>query len=580
MSPPAATTTAPAPPPPRQHGVKGVYYGGEWLDLEDCDGVYTHLQNCSDCPSQGSCPRSRSRNSSAKSKKTGTTTTRLSSSPEGEEAMMIDSYDVVVIGAGCIGGCVARELSKFQLSVLWVDAADDVSQGATKGNSGIVHAGYDDAPGSVRSRYCWKGNQMYPQLDRELRFGYQKNGSLVLAFTSEDVEELKRLMDRGHRNGVKGLRIVHRDELLLMEPHVNLDAVAALYAPEAGQVIPYEFAIALAENAVDNGVELRLRRVVMAIHQRYQPTSSSVSSLSNGSSVGGDEDDEDRFTIFLDHWEPAEYLRSVQKRTKKATITLQDAALITLAFVVATHYVVAVQFERLATWAMFRDETGATHVAFLLSLLAFAKLGRHLPSASVNNVVVSRSTPLKDLVTSAGQPAGGKTAANEGPYHPVSVPEMLVGGSGSASGVGGQVVATETVRCRFVVNCAGGGADAIARMIGDDSFTIKPRIGDYILLNRNQVRAPRFPSDLPLCLLSLAIYFFLYCAHGNLLWDMSRAGLSLFPPFLSRDTWRSTRSSLVPIPSWARAYWSRPHCGGTSYWAPPRGTCISRMPET
>ncbi len=86
------------------------------------------------CPQP--CPRSRSRNVAAK--KDG-------------------SYDVVIIGAGCIGAGIARELSKTFCSVLLLEAADDVTQGATKGNSGIVHAGYDDKPGSVRAKFCWPG---------------------------------------------------------------------------------------------------------------------------------------------------------------------------------------------------------------------------------------------------------------------------------------------------------------------------------------------------------------------------------------------------------------------------------------
>ena len=80
-------------------------------------------------------------------------------------------YDVVVVGAGCIGSAVARELSRYDLSVLVIDRADDVTQGATKGNSGIVHAGFDDKPGTMRSKFCWPGNQMFPQLDKELNFG-------------------------------------------------------------------------------------------------------------------------------------------------------------------------------------------------------------------------------------------------------------------------------------------------------------------------------------------------------------------------------------------------------------------------
>ena len=70
--------------------------------------------------------------------------------------------------------------------MLLLEKAEDVTQGATKGNSGIVHAGYDDKPGSVRAKYCWPGNQMFPQLDRELRFGFIKNGSLVVAKSKDD----------------------------------------------------------------------------------------------------------------------------------------------------------------------------------------------------------------------------------------------------------------------------------------------------------------------------------------------------------------------------------------------------------
>jgi glycerol-3-phosphate dehydrogenase len=220
--PPAAATASAAVP--RQHGVKGVYYGGDWLDLEECDGKFSGVEkDCSGCLGSSKtthpCPRSKSGNKA---------------SDNGVD------YDVCIVGAGCIGAAIARELSKYQLRILWLEAADDVSQGATKGNSGIVHAGYDDEPGTNRAKYCWPGNQMFPELDRDLRFGYQTNGSLVVA-TNPDTDRaiLQELLDRGKTNGVERLRIVERKELLEMEPHIHPDAIAALYAPDAGNVIPY-----------------------------------------------------------------------------------------------------------------------------------------------------------------------------------------------------------------------------------------------------------------------------------------------------------------------------------------------------
>ena len=80
---------------------------------------------------------------------------------------------------------------------------------------------------------------MFAQLDKELRFGYQTNGSLVVAFNENDLKHLDELKKRGETNGVQNLRIVDQQELRKMEPHINEEAIAALYSPDAGNVIPY-----------------------------------------------------------------------------------------------------------------------------------------------------------------------------------------------------------------------------------------------------------------------------------------------------------------------------------------------------
>ena len=165
-----------------------------------------------------------------------------------------------------MGANVARELSRTQARVLVMDRATDVSHGgATKANSGIVHAGFDDKPGTRRAQFCWPGNQMFRQLDSELHFGYQVNGSLVVARCEEDLPLLDELMARGAKNGVQNLRIVQQEELRRMEPGISPDAIAALYSPDAGTVTPYEFTIAVAENAAANGVDFKLSRNVTAI---------------------------------------------------------------------------------------------------------------------------------------------------------------------------------------------------------------------------------------------------------------------------------------------------------------------------
>lgn len=164
-------------------------------------------------------------------------------------------YDVAIIGCGVIGAAVARELSRYNLNVIVVEKNNDIADGATKANSGIVHAGYDAVEGTLKARLNVKGNSMYEELCNELDIPFQRNGSLVIAFDDDDLSNIEKLYNRGIKNGVRGLEIIDKNKLLSLEPNIKEDASSALYAPTAGIVSPYEFTIALAENAAQNGVD-------------------------------------------------------------------------------------------------------------------------------------------------------------------------------------------------------------------------------------------------------------------------------------------------------------------------------------
>lgn len=174
-------------------------------------------------------------------------------------------YDVVIVGAGAIGCSIARELSRNHISILLLERSTDVSMGASKSNSGIIHGGYDAKFGSLKSKVCRLGNEMYDRLNEELNFGFSRIGSLVLAFSENDVRKLVKLKENGRKNGVKELFIINREDVLKMEPHVNPEVVAALYCPRAGICSPYEYVIALAENAMTNGAEIKLQHEVLDI---------------------------------------------------------------------------------------------------------------------------------------------------------------------------------------------------------------------------------------------------------------------------------------------------------------------------
>ncbi|MFW6362078.1 MAG: NAD(P)/FAD-dependent oxidoreductase [Spirochaetota bacterium] len=176
-------------------------------------------------------------------------------------------YDVCIIGGGVVGCAIARELSRYRLDVVLCEKSVDVGNGATKANSAIVHGGYTARHGTLKGELSIRGNRMYDRLNEELNFGLQRCGSLVLAFSEEERSSLEGLKNNGELNGVEGLRIVERAELEELEPNVGPEAVAALYCPETAVTSPYEMCIALAENAVANGLELRLESEVVGIEK-------------------------------------------------------------------------------------------------------------------------------------------------------------------------------------------------------------------------------------------------------------------------------------------------------------------------
>ena len=166
-------------------------------------------------------------------------------------------YDVIIIGAGVSGAATARELSRYNVKTCVIEKEEDVCCGTSKANSAIVHAGYDAAEGSLMAKLNVRGNQMMEQLSKDLDFPFKKNGSLVVCLHEEDMPKLQALYDRGIANGVKELKILNREELKEMEPNISDEACAALYAPTAGIICPFNMNIAMAENAYANGVEFK-----------------------------------------------------------------------------------------------------------------------------------------------------------------------------------------------------------------------------------------------------------------------------------------------------------------------------------
>lgn len=250
---------------------------------------------------------------------------------------------------------------------------------------------------------------MFPKLDEELHFGYFKNGSLVVARSKEDEETLETLMKQGEKNGVKNLKIVRGKELKEMEPALTDDATAALYSPDAGIVIPYEFAIALAENAADNGVEFRIRRQVTGIDIL---------------------DDGEGFKVHVDHTD------IIPPPSPPAPTQLGYVALI------------------LAVLPLVAPVDPLTCLSLAVAVIFFGFVSHHRTTTDHH-----------------------RKHHNHGPTSQ-----------------------TEVIRTKYVVNAAGGFSDKVAQMVGDNSFTIKPRFGEYLLADKTEgqnVKHTLFPAPGP-----------------------------------------------------------------------------------
>lgn len=175
-------------------------------------------------------------------------------------------YDVIIIGAGVIGASIARELSKYELNTLVLEKENDVGDGASGANSAIIHSGYDPLPSTLKATFNVKGNAMYDEITKDLGVEFKRIGSITLALDMQEKEKLEQLQQRAIENKVD-VRIIEKEELKEIEPSVTSKAVAGLLAPSCGIINPFVLVVALMENAIENGVKLKLDEEVIKIER-------------------------------------------------------------------------------------------------------------------------------------------------------------------------------------------------------------------------------------------------------------------------------------------------------------------------
>lgn len=173
-------------------------------------------------------------------------------------------YDYIIIGAGIIGTCIAREMSRFEVKVLVVDKEPDVANHQTIANSAIIHSGHDPHEETLKAKLCVEGNALFDVLEKELDIPLLRTGGMIVAMGDVQEHVLEDLYKRALANQVKAVRI-SGDEARAREPRLSKRITKALLVPTTKVTYPWEVAFACMENAIHNGAELRLNSTVTEV---------------------------------------------------------------------------------------------------------------------------------------------------------------------------------------------------------------------------------------------------------------------------------------------------------------------------
>ncbi len=176
---------------------------------------------------------------------------------------MRQSFNVIIIGGGVVGGAIARELSRFRLTAAVLEKEPDVGMETSCRNSGVLHSGINYKPGTLRARFAVRGNAMMDRLCAELKVKIKRIGKLTTALDESELPGVRRLMDQGRANGVPGLEVLESAAMRKIQP--GIEGIAAVWSPTSAIISPYGLTIALAENAHENGVKFFLRHKVSSV---------------------------------------------------------------------------------------------------------------------------------------------------------------------------------------------------------------------------------------------------------------------------------------------------------------------------
>ena len=191
---------------------------------------------------------------------------------------MTQIYDVAIIGAGAVGSAIARELSRYELNIILLEANPDVGMGTSKASTALWHTGYDATPGSLESVLLKRSYPLSEKFMMEVGSPFERMGGLLIAWTQEQFEILPSLLAKAHKNGDTDVYITSKEELYQREQHLGEGALGGMFVPGEGILCTFTIPLACATQAVVNGVMLKLNFAVRSIKK-----ANDISMISSGS---------------------------------------------------------------------------------------------------------------------------------------------------------------------------------------------------------------------------------------------------------------------------------------------------------
>lgn len=166
------------------------------------------------------------------------------------------AFDVAIVGGGVVGLAILRRLALAGLDCVLLERGRDILSGASKGNSALLHTGFDAPPGSTELALMQAGYSEYLEIHERLNLPLLKTSAHVVAWTEEELAKLPDIVAKAHQNGVVDVRQIDRRSLAAAEPELSLGALGAVLVPCEHVIDPWSAPLAYARQALAAGATI------------------------------------------------------------------------------------------------------------------------------------------------------------------------------------------------------------------------------------------------------------------------------------------------------------------------------------